>query len=129
MIDAVIYSERERVVRVTLSGSFSVDDFGQAMGEVVRIRQTVGPTHAIWDVRALDFSQIDIHVLRQTSQVRAAFAPRREQERVAVIASGEIEQSIAKLFLDLSEDPATAQRVFTDRAAAERWCLTGEAAG
>lgn len=102
-----------------------MDDFGQAMGEVVHIRQTVGPTHAIWDVTALDFSRIDLHVLRQTSQVRAAFTPRRVQERVAVIASGEIESSLMKLFLDLSEDPGTCQRVFTARAEAESWCLTG----
>ena len=126
MIESVIYSEAQGVVRVTLSGDFSVDDFRQAMGEVVRIRQTVGPTHAIWDVTGLEFSQIDIDVLRRTSEARASFAPRRGTERVAVLVSGSIEQAIMKLFLDLSEDTETAQRVFTDPAAAEAWCLTGD---
>lgn len=125
MIDGVIYSEAERVVRVTLSGDFSVDDFRQAMGEVVRLRETVGPTHAVWDVTGLDFTQIDIDVLRRTSQARADFAPRRGGERVAVLVSGAIEQSIMKLFLDLSEDVETLQRVFLRRADAEHWCLTG----
>lgn len=125
MIDGVIYSEAEGVVRVTLSGDFSVDDFRQAMGEVVRLRETVGPTHAIWDVTGLDFTRIDIDILRRTSQARAAFAPRRGGERVAVLVSGAIEQSIMKLFLDLSEEVETSQRVFINRAEAEHWCLTG----
>ncbi len=125
MIDGVTYSEPDGLVRVTLSGDFAVDDFRQAMGEVVRIRQSVGPTHAIWDVTGLEFSQIDIDVLRRTSEARASFAPRRGSERVAVVVAGSIEQAIMKLFLDLSEDTETAQRVFTDPAAAEAWCLTG----
>lgn len=125
MIDGVIYSETEGVVRVTLSGELTVEDFSEAMAEVVRLRETVGPTHAIWDVTGLDFTKIDIDVLRRTSQARAGFAPRRANERVAILVSGTIEKSIMKLFLDLSEDVETSQRVFLSREEAELWCRTG----
>lgn len=125
MIDRIAYSEAEGVIRVSLCGDLAVEDFREAMSEVVRIRETVGPTHAIWDLAAVDFTRIDIDVLRSISQARASFSPRRRSERVAVIVSGTIEQSIVKLFYDLSEDSQTPQRVFTDRADAERWCLTG----
>jgi hypothetical protein len=125
MIDGIDYSAAEGVVRITLSGDFAIEDFRQAMGEVVRIRQTLGPTHAIWDVTALEFSTIDIDVLRRISQARADFAPRRGVERLAVLTAGTVEQAIMRLFLDLSEDTQTSQRAFTDRGKAEAWCLTG----
>ena len=125
MIDSLIYSEAEGMVRVTLSGDLDVEDFREAMGEVVRIRATVGPTHSVWDVTALDFTGIDIGVLRSLSHARASFAPRGRGERVAIVVPGTIEQSIMKLFLDLSEEIENQQRVFTNRADAERWCLTG----
>ncbi|MDF1793336.1 MAG: hypothetical protein P1U88_15590 [Thalassobaculaceae bacterium] len=125
MIDGIDHSADEGVVRVTLSGVFAVDDFRRAMTEVVRLREVKGPTHAIWDVTALDFSRIDIDVLRRTSDARTEFAPRRGDERVAVVASASVEKAIMELFLDLSEETRTSQRVFVNRAAAETWCLTG----
>ena len=126
MTDGVDYDEAERVVRITLSGVFCIDDFRRAMDEVVRLRETVGPTHALWDVTDLDFSGIDIDVLRRSSQMRAGYAPRRGGERVAVLVAGPIEQSIMELYLDLAEDPRTPQRVFLDREAAEHWCRSGD---
>ena len=126
MADGIDYDGAEGVVRITLSGAFCVEDFRRAMDEVVRLRESVGPTHALWDVTELDFSRIDIEVLRRSSELRAGYAPRRGGERVAVLVAGPIEQSIMELYLDLAEDPDTLQRVFLDREAAELWCRTGE---
>lgn len=125
MIDGIDYSEDEGVVRVTLSGVFAVDDFRRAMTEVVHLRETVGPVHAIWDVSSLDFSRIDIDVLRRTSDARSRFAPRRNGERVAVVVRASVEKAIVELFLDLSEEAETSQRAFLNRQDAEAWCLTG----
>lgn len=125
MLDSVTHDVDAGLIRVRIVGTFVVDDYRAAMVDVSRLRGIAPQVHSIWDLSDVDFSEVDIELIRGLSSARLDFMAQRQDVKIAVIVPGLVEKAMIKLFFDLAESPGTLQRVFTDLGEAQAWCREG----
>ena len=76
----------------------------------------------MWDLRELDFAQMDASFQRRLISARNRY-PVRERARIAYVVAGELGFGMTRMYENLAGVSPELNRIFHDHAEAERWLL------
>ncbi len=120
MLDSIAYEPDPGIVRIRMSGSFSVEDYGCVIERLWR--DAVPPTVQLWDMREVDYSEITLATMREVKVVRDSIVPAGSRSASAVVVNVRAEELVVRLFVAFDADHRRALEVFTRIREAEAWC-------
>ena len=125
---AVEYDPSTRVITYRVTGDPSIGEMTATADERRTHPDRALGLHVVWDLRAADLRALDSGMLRQSV---AEAAKRLEDEspdqRIAVIASRDLEFGMARVFEAYAGGPPSRIRVFRTDEGVMPWLLGGVA--
>ena len=124
---SVEYDPSSRVMTYRVSEDPGLDEMREAVNERMANPDYAKGIHVVWDLRAADFSSLESGRLRQVS----AEAARRletgpSDARIAVIASGDLEYGMARVYEVYAGGDPSRIRVFRTEEGVESWLIHGQ---
>jgi hypothetical protein len=121
------FDQENKILIVTVGETFTLKEFQTVMEEITRSKQYPPDTDALWDLRALDFAEIDVRYLRGILQIRKQY-PARDTARLAHIVQGDFAFGMMRMYQiysDLDQD-ALHQKVGVFKSISEgvEWLLS-----
>lgn len=112
------------ILRAEVRGQFTLGEIEQGLRS---LRDTPGipaDIPALWDLRRLDFQQMDRNRLAGMIEIRARH-PERGRARLALLVQGDLSFGVSRMYEMLSESRGLPQviQVFTDAQNAEDWLV------
>ncbi len=94
------------------------------MEAVARSSEFPPDVDTLWDLRELDFTEIDSNFERELIQVRDEF-PERRRARLALVVEGDLGFGMSRMYEILSESLPQQSKVFRSYSEGEEWLLRG----
>ncbi|MFA6498465.1 MAG: hypothetical protein WC256_06315 [Desulfurivibrionaceae bacterium] len=107
------------VLRVAATDRLALGELFQAMEQIANGVHYPPTVTTIWDLRALDFANIDSQAVRKISAILAEF-PARKNARIAYVVASQLGYGMMRMLQNLTETADTSQ-VFYDYAKADQW--------
>ncbi|MCX5875678.1 MAG: hypothetical protein NT087_05160 [Deltaproteobacteria bacterium] len=107
------------VLRAAATGLPALGEFRQAMEQITSGVHYPPTVPTIWDLRALDFANIDSQAIRKISASLAGF-PARKNVSIAYVVADQLGYGMMRMWQSLTET-ADNSRVFYDYDKADQW--------
>jgi hypothetical protein len=116
------YDREKEILLATVNTPLTLKDFEAAMKGITRSDQFPSDIRTLWDVRELDFSNIDRSFEERLIDIRKKF-PERGSARNAVVVAHDLGFGMARMYEALADDLPLQFRVFRSFTEAEDWLL------
>jgi hypothetical protein len=116
------YDRAKQLLRATMTGAPSLARFEEAIEAITNSDEFPPDVRTLWDLCDLEFASVDRALEEGLIALRRRY-PARRKARIAFIVRDQLGVGMTRMYQILSNDETT--RVFTDRAAAERWLVGG----
>ena len=117
----VRYDREKELLSVAVKSPLTLDFFEEAMKVITRSDQFPPDIRTIWDVRELDFSNIDRSFEERLVSIRKRY-PERGSARNAVIVADDLGFGMARMYAALGSFSDNV-RAFRSYKAGEDWLL------
>jgi len=108
------------IVYGAFKSPLNLDEIKQAIALLTQSAQFSADADTLWDLRALDFTQINNDMERQLVAIRTQY-PERGQARIAFVVDTDLGFGMMRRYEMLSADLPQQIRVFRDYAKADAW--------
>lgn len=116
------YNNNNNVLYGSIEGQLSIDEVRLMMEQLVVSRDFSSDVRALWDLRKLNFSNIDANFERQLIILRQSF-PERGKAKIALVSNVDLSFGMRKMYEMLADDMHQHMKVFSDYSDAENWIL------
>lgn len=117
------YDQEKKALYGTLRNPLTIDDI---KSEVVTIKESADypiDVRTLWDLRQLDFNEIDRSFEEMLIDFRRGFRERRET-RLAFVVANDLGYGMMRMYQILSDDLPQQIGVFREYSEAEDWLLS-----
>ena len=116
------YNKEEKILFAKVINPISYDDFILGIKETSSSEEYPANIRTIWDIRDLDFSQIDTMFLKSIIQLRLKY-PERTKANLAYVVKETFQFGMARMYGTLSQIsiPEQNHEIFTDMPSAIKW--------
>jgi len=126
MPSALRYDHDKKILFVTVTGAFPLDEFRAVMEQITHSDEYPPDTDALWDLREMELQSVESAFFRGVIAVRKQF-PQRGTARMAHIVSGDFAYGMLRMYEILSETDRDnlpqGIMVFKSCAEGEAWLL------
>ena len=125
----VRYDQENNVVLGEMFGALTAREYEDSYIEILESDVIPPDTNALWDLRNLYFSALDVDFVKSIVAVRKKYRHLRGNAKLAFLVDDEAKKKFMKLFSTMSEFGDTGQdmRAFYDQTEAINWLRTGQA--
>ena len=116
------YDRERNALFCMVSSPLTTEEFEQVMGGITQSNEFPPDTRTLWDLRGIDFGNIDRAFEEQVIEIRKQF-PERGRARIALIVGDQLGLGMTRMYEILSDDMPQETRTFTDYSEGERWML------
>ena len=116
------YNPGNNLLYGTIEGQTSIEELGQALGKITNSTEFPPDVKALWDLRKLDFTQLDTNFGEALVSLREQ-NPKRGNTKIALIVEKDLGYGMCRMYVMLSEHLPQEVSVFKDIASAENWLL------
>jgi len=116
------YNPQTDVIYTTIEGQLTFEEFQLTLAKITEIENFPPNTRILWDLRKMDFSNIDWDFSKQLVNIRQ-LNPKRAYSRVALIADKDTEYGITEMHVYQSSNLPQEMMVFRDYKEGEKWLL------
>lgn len=114
------YDLGREILYLRASGIPSLREFQATMVIITQADEYPPDAKTLWDIRELDFTQVDASFVRQLLSIQRTF-PERGSAQLALVVSNDLGFGMARMFEMLTHNMPHHIRVFRDFDAAEVW--------
>ena len=118
------FDPSQNLVRITIKGTFSLEDFKTTMEQLTGSKEYAPDINALWDLRELDFSSINEAYWRQILEIRKKH-PKRNKACLAHVVRGDFAFGMMRMYQILSSHQSDELHqqvmVFRSMEDAEQW--------
>ena len=107
------------VLRVAATDRLALGELFQAMEQIANGVHYPPTVTTIWDLRSLDFANIDSQTTKKISAILAEF-PARKNAKIAYVVADQLGYGMMRMLQNLTDTADTSQ-VFYDYAKADQW--------
>ena len=107
------------ILRAQLSGIFDSDEYREALSKITSGVHYPATISTIWDLRKLDFADIDSKLAHYVKQIRSSFKL-RANAKIAYVVSSQLGYGLMRMFQVLTETEEYSL-VFYEYDEAEKW--------
>jgi len=115
------YSNAQKILTIRVQGHLDADSFEAAAQNLVNSNEYCHNVNTIWDLRDMQFDNVDMKLMKQLIDVQKKYAERRGQAKIAILSNYSLAAPIVKLFIILSKNLRQHYRAFTSINEAEQW--------
>jgi len=116
----VEFHYKNSIVYGAFKSPLNLDEIKKAIVLLTKSTQFPADANTLWDLRELDFAQIDYDMERQLIAIRRQY-PERGQAKIAFVVSSDLGFGMMRRYEMLSDNLPQHIRVFRDDAKAEAW--------
>ncbi len=116
------YDGEKEILCVAVKNPFTLEEFEAAVKDIVESDQFPPDIGALWDLRELDFNDIDRSFEEDLINIQMKF-PERGQARLALITPEGLGFGMTRMYEALSDDLPQRIRAFKSYTEAEDWLL------
>lgn len=116
------YNNDNNVLYGSIEGQLSMDEVRLMMEQLVVSKDFASDVRALWDLRKLNFTNIDANFERQLILLRQSF-PEREKAKIALVSNVDLSFGMKKMYEMLADDMHQNMKVFSNFTDAENWIL------
>lgn len=118
------YDSTHGILRGKISSTFDVTEYRKVLMQITSGKEYPGTTPTIWDLRTLDFSDLEIKLAYVVKEIRSAYAIRNES-KIAYVVSGQLAYGLMRMLQAItnSEDMSL---VCYDYEEAETWIFANK---
>jgi len=120
---SVEFHYKNSIVYGAFKSPLNLDEIKKAIALLTKSTQFPADANTLWDLRELDFTQIDHEMERQLVAIRRQY-PERGQARIAFVVDTDLAFGMTRRYEMLSANLPQQIRVFRDYAKAETWLQT-----
>jgi len=116
------YDKDKGILYGVADQQLSLEELGQAMQDILHSTEYPPNTPALWDLRKLDFKNIDKTYIQNLMALRKD-NPQRGQAKIAIIADQDLGFGLSRMYEMLSDDLPQRIMVFRNMSDGEAWLL------
>ena len=116
------YDSDKAMLYCTAEGRVSIEDFQQAMLNIINSEEFSSDVRTLWDIRKMDLSSIDKEFALQLISLRKK-NPQRGSSKMVIIAEGDYSFGMSRMYRMLSSDLPQKIMVFRDFEEGEKWLM------
>ena len=116
------YNNNNNVLYGSIEGQLTIDEVRLMMEELVVSKDFASDVRALWDLRKLNFTNIDANFERQLILLRKSF-PERGKAKIALVSNVDLSFGMRKMYEMLADDIHQNMKVFSNFTDAENWIL------
>jgi hypothetical protein len=116
------YDLKKKAIFGTVKSPATIEDFKAAMNAVMTSDQFPPDMRTLWDMRELDFTQIDRNFQTKLVKIRKQF-PERGAARLAFIVADDLGFGMSRMFEMLTGDASGRIGVFKSFSEGEEWLM------
>ena len=117
------YDSTKKIIRGKITSPFVAAELRDALQGMVNAGNFPPDVPVLWDVRGVDFREIDSELMRQLNSIRKQY-PQRGNARIALIAPTDLAYGMSRMYELLSADMPQTIMVFRTVEEGERWLLS-----
>jgi len=115
------YSDKQQILTIKVQGYLTVDSFEATVLSLLNSDDYYQDVNTMWDIREMQFDNIDMKFLKQVIKVQQKYAQRRGTPKIALLSNYFLAAPIIKLYLILSKGLKQKYGAFTSVEEAELW--------
>jgi len=116
----VEFHYKNSIVYGAFKSPLILDEIKKAVALLTKSTQFPADANTLWDLRELDFAQIDHDMEKQLIEIRKQY-PERGQAKIAFVVGSDLGFGMMRRYEMLSDNLPQHIRVFRDDAKAEAW--------
>ncbi len=116
------YDRKKEILCVAVKNPFTFEEFEEAVKDIINSDQFPPDIRALWDLRELDFNDIDRSFEERLINIQKKY-PERGQARLALITPDGLGFGMTRMYEALSNDLPRRIRAFKTYTKAEDWLL------
>ena len=116
------YNPQKGAIYAAIEGLITFEDFQLTLASITEVEDIPPNTRILWDLRKMDFSNIDWDFSKELVKIRA-LNPKRATSKVALIAENEVDYGITEMHVLQSNKQPDLMRAFRNYDEGERWLL------
>lgn len=118
------YNREQGILYGLMEGILTLAEYKEAMEELTNSEDFSPGCGRLWDMRTVDFNQIDRDFENHVIEILRAL-PERGRPKVACVVEGELGFGMGRMFETLAEQLPQKIRIFKDYDVANSWVLDG----
>ena len=117
-----LYDPEKEAIFATIVGKITFEEFQLTLAKITELENFPSNTRIMWDLRKMDFSNIDWDFSKQLVTIRE-LNPKRANTRVAFVADDEFGYGITEMHIVQSTKLPQEMMLFRDFDEGEKWLL------
>ena len=105
------YKSSGNYLFITVEGVLVDKKFSQAMGEITSSEEYSPDVNTIWDMRKMDFSQVDESFERLLISIRKGVELKRGNPRLAMLVANDLAYGMTRMYHTFSEMSELSQEI------------------
>ena len=119
------YNKDKNAIYATISGKITFEEFQLTLAKITEIEKFPPNTRILWDLRKMDFSNIDWDFSKQLVNIRQ-MNPKRAHTRVAFVIDRAYEYGITEMHIFQSAGLPQEMKLFKNFEEGEMWLIGHE---
>ncbi len=119
------YNSKFNYLTILGQGHITLKEVESAIKDMFDSTEYASDVNALWDVRELEFSDIDIEFVKGLVAIRRQYNRESENTRIAILSNYILAAPIIKLYTILSSNLGQKTRTFKTVVEAELWLCEG----
>lgn len=119
MVIQIEFDSTRGILKAQISEKFDTDEYRRAMAEITSGIDYPATVPTIWDLRKLDFDDIDTRLANYVKKIRSSFKTRGDA-KIAYVVSSQLGYGLMRMFQVLT-DTEENSLVCYEYDEAERW--------
>lgn len=122
----ISYDSQLLILTCTVTGYLTIESYQKALQEILSSNEYPCDVATLWDLRDMDFSNIDLAFQKKLVEVRRRFKTQRGAAKIALVYSDELAEPLIKQYSALSKDLSHSTKSFTSVPEAMYWLIYGD---
>lgn len=115
------YNNKQQILTIKAHGYISVDNVEVALLDLLNSDEFHQNVNTIWDIRDMNFDNIDIVFIKRAIAVQKKYAQQRGAAKIAILSNYLLAAPIVKLYMILARKLLQKYNSFTSLDDAEQW--------
>lgn len=117
------YDRAHNILKIHAYGTITLDNVEQGMKQVFESSEYPSDINTLWDVRQLDFSELDLDLIKGIVLLRKKYDAERDGAKIAILSNYALAGPLVKLYTILTRGLRQSNKVFTTEDSAMLWLL------
>lgn len=115
------YDSSSKFLYILIQGNLKLQEIEESLKEIINSKEYPADVDSLWDVRELEFSDIDMEFLRGIVAIRKKYNDKRQEAKIAILSNYMLAAPIVKLYTIVQSGLRQKTKVFKTIVEAECW--------